>query len=514
MLRPTLTGLLSILTFGFFLLQPPEVQAAGSKKVQRLIHWLQKGNDKQKTQAARKLSKMGRKAGPATPFLSVMLLKGPKSARPYVIRALLGAGDISIGALMPLYRNYGRGSKLAKKTATKILRRMGQKVSPLTVVALMKMFTVKNSRNHDALSTTLGSLGPRTIPVLEKHIAVQWSTPLVQGGVAKAAMQMGPKGHAFLRRLLKHKDKYVRKQTAEACQEEGSACAPVVKALAGRKHDTDKWTRWYAIWAISKQKPAVIATVEKSLLVFVRDPWRNVRVKARKAYGKLGKRGIANLRPMLKGDLKSKLTALKVLGWMKGKSEPLTDDLLKLLSDSNIQIRTRSLQVLQYIGPKARRALKNVARLLKRDTSVSARFQALKTFGVLGNGSKQQCRVIRPFLTHPELLLRMRAVQLLGRWKDKGSTAAFVRAIDDKHEYVRREAIKAVQALRIKSAIRALTSRTTDKDMLVKVYAIKALGSFGKDARSALWTLKKHLKDRSYYSIRRHLRKAIAQIEK
>jgi HEAT repeat protein len=209
-----------------------------------------------------------------------------------------------------------------------------------------------------------------------------------------------------------------------------------------------------------------------------------------------------------------RIVAVDLLREQGPKAAEAAPELIKLLQDDDLQIRTVAAAALGQIGASPGDAVPALMAVLKRDRRPEA-VDALTTFGP---AAKEAIPLLTELLRAREADLRWRAAYALGKLGPGAASAVpvLIAALKDEDPDVREHAAEALGDIgpAAKQATEALAKALQDPSQRVRRDAVRSLGQIGPDARAALPAIRALLAKKDEIArVRDAATKSVQQIE-
>jgi HEAT repeat protein len=178
-----------------------------------------------------------------------------------------------------------------------------------------------------------------------------------------------------------------------------------------------------------------------------------------------------------------KIAAAVALADLGPAAAPAVPALVSALQVSDEHVRLNSAIALGKIGAPA---VDRVVKLLK-NTSPSDRYYAIWTLGWIGPAAKSATPMVIQSLADKDNGVRRKAAYTLGRIAPDAKTAIppLIQAFADSNEDVRKAAAESLAKFGAESAP-ALLDALHNESLTLRIEAIRALGSLGSEAKSAI----------------------------
>ena len=217
------------------------------------------------------------------------------------------------------------------------------------------------------------------------------------------------------------------------------------------------------------------------------------------ALEKFGPPAIPALIKLLKNtDTNVRHAAVQALGRIGPEAKAAVPALTELLKDKNDQVRQAAAQSLGNVGPEAGVAVPALTELLKAKDKWD-RQAAARALGDIGAGASTAVPALTELLNDKDDQVRHAAAHSLGKIGPQARTAipALTELLKVKDKWDRQTAARALGDIGAgaSTAVSALTELLNDKDDLLQLAAAQALGKIGPQANAAVPALVGLLKD-------------------
>ncbi len=240
-----------------------------------------------------------------------------------------------------------------------------------------------------AIDTLIAALGDTGIP---SEFDVQYLGPRVNDAVRTALVKIGQPAVPALISALDHQDKTVRIMAAEALGELGLAAKNAFPALARLLKDPHQWVRYEAMLAlgqIGKEPEIVVPVLEEQYLNSSDELHQQTALEALFPADPNGTLAIPILLKAMNNENGGVVSAAVVtLGGYREKAHSAVPHLIKSLSNDKLRwdaygdvgyqvpVRQDVIRALAEIGPAAKPAVPELARMMKQDENEETRIWA------------------------------------------------------------------------------------------------------------------------------------------
>ncbi len=421
--------------------------------------------------AATALGRMGERAGPAIPFLIVLLGDdtviggGYKGAMPGREAADALAG-IGVPAVMPLIAALKDPNPITRRHATQSLT----KLDVDAVDELIKALRDENPKVRGHAATALGDIKDRHAVGHLISVAND-SDAFVRARVAFALSRIGDdQALEALLRALRDENVEVRRNAARAPQLIRSSRG--VGALLIALRDEDAGVRHSAASELGAIKePHVV----EGLVDRLRDEKDHVRKVAAIALGKIGDPQAveALIGSLADEDQGVRANSARALGEIGG--HRAVTALLSCLRDEQAQVRMVAAEALGKIrDPSAINGLMELC----RDDNCRVRASAVQALGEIGHPKATETLVAALTSSDPDdtdHIVRRRAARALGQVKSDLAVQTLIEALEDEIRPVRINALWALGEIADPKAIEALVNALDDRSPEIRRAAAAAL---------------------------------------
>jgi HEAT repeat protein len=328
-----------------------------------------------------------------------------------------------------------------------------------SVANLIKNLAEKDEETRIEACKALGRKGPKAkkaVPALADALADP--SEEVRGFALDALSKIGDASldalPAIQKALAHDKSPLIRSLAAETIGSFGAKAKDAVPALVKALKDEDGNVQTRALHALGKIGPQVEG-VRPALLAALAEP--GLAGVAAASLARLGKDALPDLTSVLDGKDETArvhaVLALRVIG-----GEAIVPLLIKALKDSSAEVRSQAIDSLGRLGELARPALPRLLELLADKDAGEAAAVAVARF------RKDALPGVVSFLNHAD-------------------------------EHARLHAVLALRQIGLPDVAAPLASALADKSPKVRLQAVEALGTLGKDATSAVPALEKLAND-------------------
>jgi HEAT repeat protein len=300
-------------------------------------------------------------------------------------------------------------------------------------------------------------------------------------------------------RLLDHETLRVRAGAARALSSGyGAKGEPAVAALTRCVAETDPDLKEYAILALEDIGPSAGAAVP-ALRSSLTDVDQGTRVTAAKALWRINQQP-GDVIPVFvsvlqNGDVDERYGAAEQLKEMGPWAAPAVPALIKALKDKEASNRCMVVEALGLVGPKAATATVALMEVLRHDEDSAARGTAAEALGKIGDPTTVPALVTA--LEDEDDYVRMNAVNALESLghKAKAAVPSLIRVVknDEANDWIAAAALGAIDADGISTP--ALIEAFADKNPRLRRFAAYGLKRMGRNASSAETALHDGLRD-------------------
>jgi HEAT repeat protein len=378
---------------------------------------------------------------------------------------------------------------------------------------------------------------------------------------------------------LKNTNEQVRIQAIRALRELEIDLKEIFPALERLLKDPQGIVRLEVVKSLSDTNRFQSKSVLKALQSVLKDESPEVCAEAVRGLGKLGEEAQGTktllLELLQKKEVKIDKAVLEALGLIRAEGKEVVFVLMESLKSSDEEIRSTARVALRQIG-KVEEAIPELSQALKaKETMV--RKEALRTLGeinahqvlpemlpLLTDPEWEVCEealfallkiaenpalILKRYesnLSHPSPEIRLKALTLLGKIKNRALTVPFlIKALEDSQLEIRKESLKSLEEIGSEavSAVPALLKVLTDsqltqevrntlskiasckemiplfikalehEEMYVRHYAVKFLGESGVELSQILPPLKEAFLKESKWQIREEITKLFGQFK-
>lgn len=172
--------------------------------------------------------------------------------------------------------------------------------------------------------------------------------------------------------------------------------------------------------------------------------------------------------------------------------------LVPLLDDTEPDVRIQALTILGDLGPDAKAAMTNVAKLTV-DPNPLVRGVANQALAKIDPDTNGAVKILKEMLKHQDPAIRLQGLDKLGRLEARAVAALpdLIPLTEDPEWLIRQNTILVIRGIgpAAKESVPALTKACKDKDVRVRRVAAGTLGYVGADARDAVPVLGELLQD-------------------
>lgn len=396
--------------------------------------------------------------------------------------------------------------------AAVVVGRLGPSASAAipTLLAAMRKRTPAPPVYLDALA----QIGPAAVPGVLQAIEKENPDALTrEHWSVKCLQKVGGGAVAPLTGALGHTNLGIRLVAARTLGELGPVAAPAFNALTVAAADADPRVRATAIGALVStrvQIPAAVSRVEAAL----KDPSAIVRIAAAQLIPHLGEQA-RPLAPALinalgDSDAAMQLAVVQALPSVGQSAEPAIRPLLQLLPKADNETRARVLAVFAGIGSQAKEALPEIQNCLK-DSDPAVRAAAFSAVAKIEEPAAR-LPILLAALDDPALPVRKAAAQEIAALGDKAreATGRLVALLGREDE--RDFAFDTLRQISPRS-VPDLVVMLGDRDLAVKGFAARRLGSLGPEAREAIPALEAILNGNERGELKRTVAEALKRIK-
>src|SRR5437762_1315738 len=193
-------------------------------------------------------------------------------------------------------------------------------------------------------------------------------------------------------------------------------------------------------------------------------------------------------------NLARRLEATEAIAELGPKAQKAVPALIEALKDSDEYVRLRVSSALTQVGKPAAPAL--VEALKQKDTNV--RRMVLYAMAIIAEQEKIDGaeKPLLGLLKDEDVIVRIFAVRALGKLKAESATGPLLDAMKKEDPFVRRSAAYALGDSGAKEAIKPLAGLLKEEDALIRRAGADSLGEIGKGLLPVLPALSEALKDR------------------
>jgi HEAT repeat protein len=422
---------------------------------------------------------------------------------------LRSANDRLIPALTALLKD---PNQAWNERAAVVIGRLGSAASA-TVPALLEVARKRPSAQQPYLDA-LGQIGPDAVPGILNAVAAENPDAITKDHWAVKCLQtIGGEAVGVLTPSLADTRLPVRLLVARALGEFGGVAASAATELLKTSGDADPRVRAAALTAAVNTHAQTLAAVSKTESA-LKDPSPLVRMTAAYLVPRLGDAArplTATLLASLQDkDPKVQFAVLDALPSVGTAAEPAVESLRALLAKSDPAARARILAVFGGIGPGARTVLPDVQKQLS-DPDPNVRAAAITAFAHIAE-PKERLPVLLAALDDPALPVRRAAAPEIGTLADRASEATTkltpLLQRDDERDF----AFDAIKKIKPKS-IPDLITMLSDRDLTVKIFAARRLGSIGPEARDAIAPMEAILASKEREEYKKNVVEALKKIK-
>ncbi len=367
------------------------------------------------------------------------------------------------------------------------------------------------------------------------HIKNLAADPLTRSKAALALGEMGPDAKLAVPGLLKafkEGDDLFRKIVLETLAKIGVPAVTDIPELCVALKDEDKRLRNYAISSLQKMGQEARSAVP-TLIEATKDSDDGVRrtaVQILGTFGADGKTAVPALMEALKDmEVEVRRNAVRALAGLGSSAKAAAPALAGAVRDGDEQVRRKAMETLAGIGPDASTVSVFLQALVGEDSEMArvaaGALEKCDSFGksevpLLRRAVKSQERSVRMFAVQafgkigteareavPDLILvartedkdlRIQATQSLGAIGPEAKAAVpfFLEALN--HKDTDKELVSAINAAIVRfgsAAVPGLLNALEDRNPLLRAKAAEVLGLLEADAKEAIPSLIKTLKD-------------------
>ncbi|BBM86163.1 HEAT repeat-containing PBS lyase [Candidatus Uabimicrobium amorphum] len=430
------------------------------------------------------LGNIGKKVRSIVSYIIPLLRDNHASVRNSAVRSL-GMMTKSeyplVQYIIPLLKDK---DKWVRKNATETLRKIGEK----SICFLIPLLKDDDESVRNAAVIALGKIGESVFSTEEcltsvlEHLSINenWE---VRVSAAELLIRMGEKATSSIILLLKDK---------EVCIE----AARALERLGEKAHLVIDFIIYIDTVSISPDELAeIFQSIEKrmitSIIPLLKDRNYKVRCSAAKTLGFMkAYSAIPHLIPLLQDkDYFVRRSAARTLGFMKAYSA--VPHLIYLLRDDQCHsMQTDAAEALAEIGEIGEEAHSVVPDLipLLKDEDLIVRSSAAEALGGIGEKAYLAVPHLIPLLQDRDEDVRNSAAWALGKIEKKAHSSVphLIPLLKDKDKKVRVDATKILGRIGAHSAVPHLIPLLQDEDKEVRAYAAWALGKIGEKAHSAV----------------------------
>ncbi len=426
----------------------------------------------------------------------------------YVYRA---AHPQIVAALTTLLRDV---NQTTSERGAAVLGRLGPVAAP-AVEALLEVARRRTPTNPIYLET-LGRIGADAVPGIMRAVEKENPDAITKDHWSvRCVPVIGGEALPALAKALGDRSASVRVFAACGLGELGAVAAPIFDALKTATADADPRVRAAALAALVGTKAHTVVALSK-VEAGLKDPAPNVRRTAAGLVDSLGElaRSVAPtlLAALADSDPNVRLAVIDALPAVAGAARPALPRLLEVMPASDASTRVKILAVFAGIGPDARAALPE-ARKQSKDAEPTVRAAAVHAIARVDDPAAR-LPVMLAALDDGDVRVRVAAAEEIAILGENARDASTKLVAMLQREPERDVAFDALKKISIRS-VPDLIALLTDRDLNVKSFAAKRLGSMGSAAREAIPAMNELLsRSGEREETRRVVREALKRIER
>ncbi len=367
------------------------------------------------------LSRMGKAALPALPFLLLVLYEDNLNLSPGVMEVLASMGPAARAAI-PALRDtlHNSESSVKRACAVRTLLKLGDEGQGV----LREGLALPDSSLHNAILGGLRQAGPEAKPLLPSVVLIardadgDWNRAAL--GTLQAIGARGDPARRIFLDALDAEDEYVCRIACAALGAMGPEARAAIPSLLGCLLEPQAYVRCEAVKALGQIVPDD-RRVLPALVETLTDPDESVRKEAVIALGAVGRTALPALRSACRDrDENVRLAAACSLGRRGENRDECNRQLRSLMVDGkDVGVRVEACKAL-WKRERTREVVPVLALLLRDDAARSAARDALCEL----DGAQDDVRAfLRPLLRHELRAVRLAAWQVLEKTSPELTTA-------------------------------------------------------------------------------------------
>jgi HEAT repeat protein len=450
------------------------------KPLSKWVQQLKSPNKEERQRAAETLGKLASKARSAAPaLLAAVQEKEGGEVNEAAANALIQMGPAVVPLLIQAM--WGEDHK-TRKVAIFLLGKMDGNARP-AIASLLEVLKDDDLLIRLFAVRALGDLRARSaIPALLSLL--EKNDPRFRRHILAALMQINVEAETIVPILstwLQAQDEDQRLDAANALAELGGEAAPAIGALIDTLGDEKHAVGVAAARALGRIGPLAKDAVPVLTAALKEKKWADARVDVAEALWRIARH--ADVAAALKAELKeadpSRLQRVRMaaLLWRIDKAPEAIAALSEVLREGTAEERGAAIAALTRIGPEAKAALPAAVALLK-EKDFRLRFAVLMFLSRLGEHAKPARRPLTKALEDEKAEVRLAAALALWRIdKDQKRISPLVRALEEPDVEVRRAAAEWLGEIgpEAREAVPSLTKLLKDRDVRVRLRSAAAL---------------------------------------